>query len=177
MARRINHVSYYAVLVFAVLAGFVVHELAHWIAGEALGYDMAMSLNRAGVESGGPPAPADALIIAAAGPLFTIAQALVAAVLVFGRGAVLAYPLVFAALMMRLVATAVSAFNPNDEMRISDALGLGAWTLPVVVSLALLAPTVAASRRLNIGWRTNLVSYVVANAAITAIVFSDQLVA
>lgn len=173
MARRIDNRSYYAVLLLAVLFSFVAHELAHWGAGEALGLDMTMSLNRAYV-AGGAASPRDALIIGLAGPIFTIVQALVAAVFLW-RGAVLAYAFVFAAFMMRLSATFVSFALPNDEMRASVALGLGAWTLPALVTLGLLALTIAASRRLGIGWRTNLLSYMVTSLATAAIVFSDRL--
>ena len=174
MARSINNGAYFAVLAFAVVGGFIAHEAAHWAMGVALGHEMTMSLNAASSAPGEAVSVCDMRWISAAGPAFTIATALAAAAFVFWRGAVLAYPFIFAAFLMRLTATAVSAFNPNDEMRISASLGWGDWTLPIIVTLALLALTVAASRRLGIGWRTNVLSYVVASALITAIVFGDQ---
>lgn len=177
MARSINNGVYYAVLAFAVVGGFLAHEAAHWGAGEALGYEMTMSLNRAAASPGAEVSACHARLIDAAGPVFTIATALVAAGFVFLRNAVLAYPFIFAAFLMRLTATAVSAVNANDEMRISAALGLGDWTLPAVVTLALLALTAAASLRLGVGWRTNVLSYLVGNALIAAVVLGDQAMA
>lgn len=174
MARSINNGVYYAVLAVAVVGGFVAHEAAHWTAGEALGHEMTMSLNRAGPADEAALPRCDALTIDAAGPLFTTGTALIAAAFVFTRNVVLAYPFIFAAFLMRLTATAVSVMHPNDEMRLSTAFGLGAWTLPLIVTLGLLALTILASRRLDIGWRTNVLSYVVGNALITAIVFGDQ---
>ena len=177
MARPISNAAYYAMLAFAVVGGFVAHEAAHWAAGEALGHDMTMSLNRAAAAPGAEITACEARLIDATGPAFTIATALIAAAFVFTRNAALAYPFIFAAFLMRLTATAVSLLNPNDEMRISAALGLGDWTLPLAVTLGLLALTIAACRRLGIGWRTNVLSYVIANTLITAIVFGDQALA
>ena len=174
MARPISNAAYYAMLAFAVVGGFVAHEAAHWAAGEALGHEMTMSLNRAAPAPGAEVTACQARLIDAAGPAFTLATALIAAAFVFTRGAVMAYPFIFAAFLMRLTATAVSLLHPNDEMRISAALGMGDWTLPLAVTLALLALIIAASLRLGIGWRTNVLSYLLGNALITAIVFGDQ---
>jgi hypothetical protein len=163
-----------ATVAVAVVLGFLAHEAAHWAAGVGLGYHMEMSLNRAGPVPGQTVTATHAMLISAAGPMFTLIQGFVAAVLA-SRGAVLAYPFVFAAFLMRLTASAISLINPNDEMRVGDALGVGSWTLPVLVTFALLALTVYASRQLGVSWRANAVAYVVGSATVTAMVFGDRL--
>ena len=44
--------SYYSTLLVDALLTFAFHELAHWSAGELLGYKMVMSLNHAHLRSG-----------------------------------------------------------------------------------------------------------------------------
>ena len=56
----------------------------------------------------------------------------------------------------------------------SELLGLSPWTLPGVVVTLLLLLTIAGSRRLRMGWRGNVVAYVMSSIVTAAIVFTDQ---
>jgi len=47
----------------------------------------------------------------------------------------------------------MSLFNPNDEARVSQLLGVGTWTLPLSVVGGLLVLVVAASRELRLKFR------------------------
>jgi hypothetical protein len=170
--RRVG-AGFYLLLIGAVLLTALIHEGAHWLAGTALGHQMTFNLNSVGPMS--PVSMRDHLIISAAGPLVTILQGLIAFVLVLRRDMLGAYAFLFFAALMRVTATAVSVFNPNDEARISLELGMGQWTLPLIVCGLLIALTVVASRKLRIGWKTNLLTYLVCTVGITAIVGLDML--
>jgi hypothetical protein len=167
--------SFYGALVLATLLTTVVHETAHWAMGSALGHRMAMSFNEAHAVSGAGVPALDAMLITAAGPAVTVLQALVAYALIRSRRWRLAYPFLFAAWFMRFAAACVSLSHPNDEARLSlDLLG-GMWWLPAAVVLGLLALLWSATRRLGIGWKTNLACYLICSVLTAVIVFGDRL--
>jgi len=89
------------------------------------------------------------------------------------RDSRLAYVVLFAAWFERMAAAFVSLLNPNDEARIGLLLGIGTWTLPAAVVLGLLALLWIASRRLAIGWKANIVFYLVSSMVVAAVVFAD----
>ncbi|OLY91102.1 hypothetical protein SAMN05444008_11843 [Cnuella takakiae] len=170
---RINP-AYLLITVVVVVASWLLHEGAHYLAGIALGYPMAMTLNTAYPVSGSYNSSAHEQWISAAGPLFTLLSAILVFVLMGKGRRPLLYPVLFTAFYMRLLAGIISLFNPNDEARISSWLGLGRFTLPLLV-VAILgwllykrASEQGVSRRVN--WVTLLVVMVVASA----IVLSDQ---
>lgn len=157
-----------------VLATSILHELGHWTMGVALGHEMRISLNEVAPVDRAIPAR-DLLLIAAAGPLVTFAQAACAALAIRRRGLPWLYGVLFAAWFMRLAAAFVSLSHPNDEARIALSLSGTAWWLPLVVVLGLSALLFAASRQLRIGWKTNLACYLICSAAVAAIVIGDRL--
>jgi hypothetical protein len=162
-----------AVTLFLVgLATFFVHELFHWLAGTAFGYPMHVTLNR--VWPATAVTPLHAALISAAGPLATYAQAGLGYSMVARGPSIVGFAMVYMAFFMRLIATAVSVFNPNDEARISQALGIGLWTLPALVVVALFVLVFRASRRLRLSFREQLVCYLVASAVVTLIVGADR---
>lgn len=164
--------SFYALLVAVGLATYVVHELAHWSAGEALGYAMTMHLN--GAAPATATSPFHAMLISIAGPLITVVQAIVAAVLAIRSLSLNAYAFVYWAAFMRFAATLVSVFHPNDEARVSTFFGWGMWPLPIAVTITLISLTWYVSRRLKVSWKTNLLAYVVVSAVMSAIVGVDM---
>ena len=158
---RRTSAAFYGVLAFATIATTVFHESAHFGMGLALGHEMAMSFNQTHAVSAASVSARDAMLIAAAGPAVTISQAAIAFVLIRGRAQMMAYPFLFAAWFMRFAAAIVSLSHPNDEARLSiDLLG-GMWWLPAAVVLGLLVLVWSASRRLKLGWKTNLVCYLI----------------
>lgn len=168
--------TFYLLLFAITPAAFFFHELAHWLAGETLGYSMTMSLNNAHPVEGAFRTTADAMWVSAAGPLLTILQGTIAYLLVRRTGNPLFYPVIFIALFMRASAMLISGFNLNDEARISHALGIGEWTLPAVVVAGLLALTWRASLRIGAHWSVNVYSYLVASLAVTAVVWGDAVI-
>ena len=161
---------FYGLLLAAGLITFVVHEGAHWAMAQGLGYEGFFSLNRAGAR--GTVTPEHRLLITAAGPAATLLQGAIAWALVQARGSRLAWAFLFQAAFMRLMATVISLWNPNDEARIGAELGLGTWTLPLLVTLGLFLLLALGSRRLRVGWATLGLSWLAASAGVTAIVFS-----
>ena len=76
---------------------------------------------------------------------------------------------------MRLLATAVSVFNVNDEAEISQLVGLGTWSVPVVVVAGLLVAVIWASRTLRLKFRDHLFCYLVSSAAVSLVVGADAI--
>ena len=165
---------FYVFFVLITLLGLPLHEFAHWAAGKALGHDMAMSLNRAAPIGPQAPSMRDQILITAAGPLFTILVGLFGYGWVLSRGHRYGYALLFVAWFERLAAAFVSLFHPNDEARISLALGLGKWTLPGLVVCGLLLLLWHAARRADVGWKSNVALYAISSVLVAAVVFTDE---
>ena len=156
------------------IASFLVHEFAHWLTGALLGYEMVATLNS--VTPVGSVNTRDLALIAGAGPLLTVGQGLLGFWLVRKSRSHLGFALLYIAFFMRLVAAGVSVFNPNDEAKLSQLLGLGTWSLPALVVGGLLALVVIASRRLQLTLRDQLLCYGVASVAVSLVVGVDMLV-
>ncbi len=157
----------------AVVFTFVVHEGAHWGAGEALGYDMWLRANSAGLAGGEYATPLHAQIVAAAGPLITLLQAALSLILIAATRAAFFFPFLFSALMMRVLATGVSLSTPNDEARVSEWLGVGMWTLPAIMISILFVLTVFGGVLLKLSWRSYLFSFVVVSVLFTAVIIGE----
>ena len=168
---RLN-LSFYLLLFAVGIVSFAVHEFAHWMMGTALGYEMLASPNHVWTE--GNPSVAHQMLISAAGPGITFVQGIIGFLLVRSRASLLGFALLYMAFFSRLLAAAVSVLNPNDEARISTQLGLGIWTLPVVVVASLLLLTYLASRHLKLSLRDQFFCYVVASVTVTIVVGVDH---
>ncbi|MGL6289612.1 MAG: hypothetical protein ACRC2H_02880 [Silanimonas sp.] len=170
--KAVLSARFYLLLFVVGVATFLVHEFAHWLAGVMLGHEMVATLNS--VTPLGPVSTRDQLLITAAGPLVTVGQALVGFWLVQRSRSRLGFALVYMAFFMRLLATGISVIHPNDEATISQLLGLGTWTVPVVVVAALLGLLVIASRTLRLKLRDQFLCYAVASVVVTLIVGIDM---
>lgn len=171
-SKAVFPARFYALLFLVGITSFVVHEFAHWLMGALLGYEMVATLNS--VTPIGSVPPRDLALIAGAGPLLTVGQGLLGFWLVGKSRSHLGFALLYIAFFMRLVAAGVSVFNPNDEAKLSQLLGLGTWTIPVLVVGGLLALVVVAGRRLQLTFRDQLLCYVVASVAVTLVVGVDM---
>lgn len=125
---------YVGVFAIAVFFSWTLHELAHWTIGEYFGYEMAMTLNPAFAINGNFSRDLHYQIISAAGPIFILSQAALIYALMKNKNRVLLYPILFTCFYMRLFATIISFRHPNDEARISTAIGIGKFTLPLIVT-------------------------------------------
>ncbi|KAA3440390.1 hypothetical protein [Rufibacter hautae] len=135
----------------AVALSWPLHELAHWLTGELLGYDMTMTLNATYPTGRKYLHEWHGHVMSAAGPILTILQALLIYFLLKRNGTTLLFPFLVTCLYMRLMAAGISFLNPNDEARISKALGIGMFTLPLLVSglLFFLTYDVSKARKLK----------------------------
>lgn len=129
------------------------HELGHALVAKGLGYEVLLSSNKVVPVAGDYASRLHQDLVSIAGPLVTIAIAL-AAFVWRSRIGFLAPIILWNTFTMRLLAAVASIGNPNDEARVSASLGLGTWTIPIVVCgfLLLLFGLVARERKLGLLW-------------------------
>ncbi len=166
----------FAILVPLITFGsFLIHELAHYLTGEGLGYDSWFNLNYAGFNTEARPSPVEQSLITLAGPAITLLQAIVAAMLIRSRHQLWLYAIVVVALYQRATAFGISMMvYPNDEARISMLWGLPIWLLPLIFVSALLALTVWAAFKARAGLIANVIAYITCSAATAAVVLGSQ---
>ena len=126
--------KYIFIFVVAVVSSWILHELAHLAVAQYLGYEMRMTLNGGYPLNGKYNRDLDYQLISAGGVIFTLLEATLVFVLMTLRNRIFLYPFLFTCFYMRLFATIISFRNPNDEARISYALGWGKFTLPLIVT-------------------------------------------
>jgi hypothetical protein len=148
--------KYVSVLAIAVFVSWVLHELAHWAVGEYLGYEMGMALNSSFPLSMQYSHDSHYQIISAAGPIFTLLQALIIFALMLNKKVVLFYPFLFVCFYMRLFAFVISIRHANDEARISSALNIGKYTLPLLVTTFLFLLVYKISKLYKFNFKFNL---------------------
>lgn len=166
--------KYILVTLLAVLLSWVLHELAHWLTGIALGNEMAMTLNTSFPISGKYKTNADTLMVSAAGPLFTLFQAVIVFTIMRNRSAKLLYPFLFTCLYMRLLAMGLSVIHLNDEARISRDLGIGIFTLPLIVSAFLFFLIYTISRQYGFSKKFNAINVGLVMLFSSILVLTDQ---
>jgi hypothetical protein len=118
----------------AVLFTWELHEFFHWLAGELLGNPMAMTLNTCYPLSGNYLASWHEHVVSAAGPLITLVQAGVVFLMLKRNKTLLLFPLLLTCLYSRAMAGVMNIINPNDEGRLSLALGVDVFFLSVIVT-------------------------------------------
>lgn len=174
MQRMRTGAGFYALVFVAGFVTFAVHEGGHWLAALLLGHEAFYGLNSAGAR--GAVGTVDQMIISAAGPAVTVAQGLIALWLVQARASAAAWAFLFWAAFMRFMASVMTLFHANDEARISDWLGWGLWTLPAIVTVALIGLLAIGTVRLKVGWKTLALTWLVASVAVSAVIGLDMLI-
>lgn len=138
--------KYVLAILVAVIFTWILHEFSHWTAGELLGNDMIMTLNGCYPKSGQYRENWHSTVISAAGPIVTLIQAIVFYSLLKVKSEKLLFPFLLTCLYMRFLAGVMNFINPNDEGRISTDLGLGVFTLSILMVGILFYLTYAASK-------------------------------
>ncbi len=159
--------------ILATFATYVLHEAAHWAAGELLGYDMWVNINSAGLANGVYRNAWHGQLVSIAGPFITMVQAIIAFIILRKHKTIIAFAFLFSALIMRFVAMLMSFIHPNDEARVSEWLGLGHWTLHIGVVLILLSLTLKGGSYLKFRWWSYLVAYVFVSIATAMVVMGE----
>ena len=166
--------KYILLTAVAVFLSFELHELAHFFTGEYLGNKMAMTLNSGYPFNGFYLEKWQYTVVSAAGPLFTILQALIFYFLLKKINNYYLYPWLLIAFFMRFSAMVLSFRNPNDEARISTSLGLGKFTLPLLVSTFLFFLVFKINQKYSYTKRFNLISVLLIIFFYSAIILIDQ---
>ncbi len=170
-----KNITLLMVVFFVTIFSFFFHEIAHWSAYTLLGYDAGFTLNTAFVKDSSLELSfSDKLISDAAGPVFTIIQALVFYFLLKRRNSIYLYVILFAAFIQRLMAGIFNIFQANDEGRISLALNLPLFTLSAIVVSFLFYLVHKASKRNKFSINDNLLILFYSILSITAVVFLDN---
>ncbi|NNU15939.1 hypothetical protein HK107_06330 [Parvularcula sp. ZS-1/3] len=155
---------------------FFVHEAGHGLAYDLLGYDQVrININSAG-PIGGVNSTSDAIVGAITGPMVTLVQAIFFALVARATGSVFAFWGVFTAFMMRLMAQVISFKSPNDEMRVSEMIGIGAWTVPIAMMVVLLILMLWAGRASKPGVGRIILAWIAFTIAISGIVLGEAYV-
>ena len=148
----------------AAIVTWGIHEVTHWATGELLGYEMWITFNQAGPVIGSYESTFDNIIVAISGPVITLIQAIVALALIKRLSQPRIYSFLFMAFYIRFIAMGISfVSHPNDEAAVSILMGLPMWVIPTIFVTILFVLTFIGSKQLGVGWKGNLVSYVMAS--------------
>ncbi len=144
-------------LLFIPLAYFsyLFHEFGHWIVGEFLGNDMMYSLNYVWPKDGHYLYPSHDLFVLTGGPAFTIFLAVFSLLVLEKYSTIYAYPVLFFQFVLRFFSLFFGGFSLQDEARISAIMGIGTYTVGIIVLLILLLIVIRASYKLKIDLKHN----------------------
>jgi hypothetical protein len=174
MGQKIG-LKYVAICCVAVFLTFFFHELAHWTAGELSGFDMGLQLNLATpLREYNNIGFRDIAWTIAAGPLFTLLQASAFYLVMKRSNNVLLFPFLLTPAYMRLLAAFISFIKLNDEATISHELGIGAATIPAIMSAIMLLFTYDTIRRNKYTVRFVVISLVFIIIFSSILILSDQ---
>lgn len=162
-----------AILLICIVAMQYLHELGHALVSKALGYEVLLTVNKVHSTGLNDQAPLwHSQLIAMGGPLVTIALSLLA-FCARKRLPELAIIVVFNAMMMRMIAAAVSFSHPNDEAWVSTSLGLGMWALPLLVCTLLLGLFLFVLREQRPPWTWYLGAWIGVSIGYSLVVFGE----
>ncbi len=148
-------VRLYLLFIPIAYISYLFHEFGHWIVGEILGNDMIYSLNYVWPSSRHYLNESHNLYVSIGGPAFTILLAVVSLLILEKYSTIYAYPVLFFQFVLRFFSLIFGGFNQQDEARISTILGLGTYTIGVVVLIILLLIVIRASYKLEIDLKHN----------------------
>ena len=172
--KKINF-KYIILGIIAVVLTWIIHEFAHWLTSELLGYTTIMKLNGTSSIHGENPTAFQRTIISAAGPVVTIIQGLVVFLILKSRNwNKYLYLFLFTAFYMRVLAGIMNFINPNDEGRISAFLKMGTFTLPIIVSGFLFFLVYKISEKYDLNWKFQLGTIFIIMLASSILILSDQ---
>lgn len=164
--------KYIGVMIVATFATFFFHEMSHWIAYELLGYNAGFTLNGASLkDSSIKLTKAHRIITSAAGPIFTICQAIVFYFILKKHKNIMLYPFLFLPFVMRLGAGWANIFQPNDEGRISLDLGLNLYVISIIVVVFLFFLVFKISKKNTISLIQNIITFIASVVLVFSLVY------
>ncbi|MEM6802235.1 MAG: hypothetical protein AAF696_12575 [Bacteroidota bacterium] len=161
--------------IMVVFLTWVSHEFAHWITAELMGYESIMRLNSVSQVEGVKTEGWHKISITAAGVIWTIIQGFIFFI-ILNRGGwnKYLYLFLFTAFFMRLAAGIMNLVSLNDEGRISEFLGIGAFTLPIIVSGLLFFMVYKISRKYSLKAKFQAWTFLIITLASSALILIDQ---
>jgi len=167
-------IKYLITILIAVLFTWLLHEFSHWITYTALGYDALMSLNKV-FPINETPTLIHSIIASATGPIVTIIQAIIIyGFLKYKKWNIYLYPLLLTPLYMRFLAGLFNFINPNDEGRISEYLGIGLFSLSIIVSSFLFYLVYDISKKYKLPVKFQIISVITVMAVSSILILLDQ---
>jgi len=166
--------GYILVILITTILTWIFHEFAHWSTSELFGYKTIMQINGTSTLEGEKPTDLQSTIISISGPIITIFQAIIAFFLLKRNWNIFIYPTLFIAFYMRFLAGLMNFIMPNDEGRVSEYLGIGTFTLSIIVSVFLFFLTYKISKKYDLGWKFHLKTTLLVMLFTTIIILSDQ---
>lgn len=151
------------------------HEFGHWIVGEALGNNMAYSLNNVWPQSGQYISSSHEVYVSSGGPAFAILLSLLFLFIIEKYKTIYAYPVVFFQMFCRFFSLVFGGFALQDEARISALLGIGTYTIAIVVLLLLFLIVLRASHRLRINLQRNSYIFTMSTLCILLVIGTEKL--
>ena len=171
----IKSLKYVAIMILATFLTFFFHEMSHWIAYELLGYDAGFTLNGASVKDANIKlSTAHRNITSAAGPIFTIIQAIAFYFILEKHKSIMLYPFLFLPFIMRLGAGWANRFQPNDEGRISLNFDLNLYTISAIVVAFLFFLVFKTARRNKYSIVFNIITFVISAMLLFTLTYLDS---
>ena len=148
-------VRLYLLFIPIAYISYLFHEFGHWIVGEILGNDMIYSLNYVWPRDGHYLNESHNLYVSIGGPAFTILLAVVSLFILEKYSTIYAYPVLFFQFVARFFSLVFGGFSQQDEARVSSIMGLGTYTVGIIVLIILLLIVIRASYKLKIDLKHN----------------------
>jgi hypothetical protein len=167
--------KYFLAIFVAVIFTWLIHEFAHWLTAKLLGYESIMKLNGTFYADGENPTERHKILVSAAGPIVTILQGLVVFLFLKYRDwNKYLYPVLFIAFYMRFLAGLMNFANLNDEGRIGQFLGIGNFTLSILVSGLLFYMVYSISKNYNLNWKFQALTTLFVIVTSSFLILSDM---
>jgi len=161
MNQKISWI-YFVIVFLSVAFSMIFHEFGHYIVGEVLGYHMQMNLDSVRA-IGEYNSSIDMKLEILGGPLFTLLQTVIVALVLLNRKSILLYPLLIGGAIMRVIPYLNGFFNydtilKEDEGKLSAAIGLSPVVLPILVIIILIGIVIYIQYRLKISYKKLLIT-------------------
>jgi hypothetical protein len=153
---------YFVIIFLSAIGTMLFHEFGHYIAGVSLGYHMQMNLSTVRV-LGEYKSSLQANLVTLGGPLFTLSQIIIVALVLLNRKIFLLYPLLIAGVIFRVLPYLNIFFNYDliineDEAKLSAANGLSPIILPFLVLIILIGIVIFVNYRLKISYKKLIIT-------------------
>lgn len=153
---------YFVVIFFSVIVTMFFHEFGHYIVGVISGNHVQVSLTNVKI-LGESNSAISKNIGTLGGPLFTLLQTIVVALILLNRKELFLYPLLIAGPIVRLIPNINVLINYNkiigeDEAILSRAIGLPNVVIPILIISILIGIVIYINYKLKISYKNLLIT-------------------